>query len=48
MTINFNFSRLPVGDLFFEYERGQKLGLWVMAMDCGFLLGPLSKCLVQI
>ncbi|CAI7654520.1 unnamed protein product [Penicillium bialowiezense] len=30
-----------VGDLFFEYERGQKLGLWVMAMDCGFLLGPL-------
>ncbi|PGH00327.1 hypothetical protein AJ80_09182 [Polytolypa hystricis UAMH7299] len=29
-----------VGDLFFEYERGQKLGLWVLALDSGLLLGP--------
>ncbi|KAL1997927.1 hypothetical protein VTN02DRAFT_415 [Thermoascus thermophilus] len=29
-----------VSDLFFEYERGQKLGLWVLAIDSGLLLGP--------
>lgn len=29
-----------VNDLFFDYERGQKLGLWVLAMDSGLLLGP--------
>ncbi|PGH16212.1 hypothetical protein AJ79_01981 [Helicocarpus griseus UAMH5409] len=29
-----------VGDLFFEYERGQKMGLWVLAIDSGLLLGP--------
>ncbi|KAL8984741.1 MAG: hypothetical protein Q9177_004618 [Variospora cf. flavescens] len=30
-----------VGDLFFEYERGQKLGLWVLAIDTGLLVGPI-------
>ncbi|KAJ5160155.1 uncharacterized protein N7482_007159, partial [Penicillium canariense] len=29
-----------VNDLFFEVERGQKLGLWVLAIDSGLLLGP--------
>ncbi|OOF93173.1 hypothetical protein ASPCADRAFT_151615 [Aspergillus carbonarius ITEM 5010] len=29
-----------VTDLFFDYERGQKLGLWVLALDSGLLLGP--------
>ncbi|KAJ5342489.1 Major facilitator superfamily domain general substrate transporter [Penicillium brevicompactum] len=29
-----------VNDLFFDYERGQKLGLWVLAIDTGTLLGP--------
>ncbi|RWR00111.1 putative MFS transporter [Paecilomyces variotii] len=29
-----------LGDLFFEHERGQKLGLWVLAIDSGLLLGP--------
>ncbi|RAK99529.1 putative MFS transporter [Aspergillus ibericus CBS 121593] len=29
-----------VTDLFFDYERGQKLGLWVLAIDSGLLLGP--------
>ncbi|GIJ99781.1 hypothetical protein Aspvir_003784 [Aspergillus viridinutans] len=29
-----------VNDLFFDYERGQKLGLWVLAIDSGLLLGP--------
>lgn len=30
-----------VMDLFFEYERGQKLGLWVLAIDTGLLAGPI-------
>lgn len=30
-----------VNDLFFEHERGQKLGLWVLALDMGLLVGPL-------
>ncbi|KAI5804177.1 major facilitator superfamily domain-containing protein [Peziza echinospora] len=30
-----------VNDLFFEHERGQKLGLWVLAIDVGLLIGPL-------
>ncbi|KAL5363400.1 major facilitator superfamily domain-containing protein [Aspergillus floccosus] len=29
-----------VNDLFFDYQRGQKLGLWVLAIDSGLLLGP--------
>ncbi|KAJ5177413.1 Major facilitator superfamily domain general substrate transporter [Penicillium coprophilum] len=29
-----------VNDLFFDYERGQKLGLWVLAIDAGLFLGP--------
>ena len=28
--------------LFFEHERGQKVGLWVLALDMGLLVGPLS------
>ncbi|KAL8730550.1 MAG: hypothetical protein Q9166_004004 [cf. Caloplaca sp. 2 TL-2023] len=30
-----------VMDLYFEYERGQKLGLWVLALDTGLLVGPI-------
>ena len=30
-----------IGDMFFEYERGQKLGLWVLAIDAGLLVGPI-------
>ena len=30
-----------IGDLFFEYERGEKLGLWVLAIDSGLLVGPI-------
>ncbi|KAJ5653260.1 Major facilitator superfamily domaingeneral substrate transporter [Penicillium lividum] len=29
-----------VNDLFFDDQRGQKLGLWVLAIDSGLLLGP--------
>lgn len=28
-------------DLYFDYERGQKLGLWVLALDTGLLVGPI-------
>jgi MFS family permease len=31
-----------INDLFFEHERGQKLGLWVLAIDMGLLVGPLG------
>ncbi|TKA80451.1 hypothetical protein B0A49_01893 [Cryomyces minteri] len=30
-----------INDLFYEYERGQKIGLWVLAIDMGLLVGPL-------
>lgn len=30
-----------VNDMFFDYERGQKLGLWVLAIDVGLLVGPI-------
>ncbi|RDW63117.1 putative MFS transporter [Aspergillus mulundensis] len=30
-----------VNDLFFDYERGRKLGLWVLAIDAGLLVGPI-------
>lgn len=30
-----------VMDLFFDHERGQKLGLWVLAIDTGLLAGPI-------
>lgn len=37
-----------VNDLFFEYERGQKLGLWVLALDMGLLVGPLIGGFVSL
>jgi MFS family permease len=30
-----------INDLFFEHERGQKIGLWVLAIDVGIYAGPL-------
>lgn len=30
-----------INDIFFEHERGQKVGLWVLAIDLGLLFGPL-------
>jgi multidrug resistance protein len=30
-----------INDIFFEHERGQKIGLWVLAIDLGLLFGPL-------
>ena len=30
-----------INDIFFEYERGQKVGLWVLAIDTGLLVGPI-------
>jgi MFS family permease len=30
-----------VKDMFFEHERGQKMGLWVLALDSGLFVGPI-------
>lgn len=30
-----------IGDMFYEHERGQKIGLWVLAIDTGLLAGPI-------
>jgi MFS family permease len=30
-----------INDLFFEHERGQKIGFWVLAIDVGLYFGPL-------
>jgi MFS family permease len=30
-----------LNDIFFEHQRGQKMGLWVLAIDLGLLVGPL-------
>jgi len=36
-----NVGFAVINDIFFEHERGQKIGLWVMAIDLGLLFGPL-------
>jgi MFS family permease len=30
-----------INDIFFEHERGQKIGFWVLAIDMGIYVGPL-------
>lgn len=37
-----------IGDLFFQSERGQKVGLWVLAIDLGLLAGPLIGGFVNL
>ncbi len=37
-----------INDMFFEYERGQKLGLWVLAIDSGLLVGPIFGGFVDL
>jgi MFS family permease len=37
-----------VNDMFFEYQRGQKLGLWVLAIDAGLLVGPIIGGFVDL
>lgn len=37
-----------VNDMFFEFERGQKLGMWVLAVDSGLLLGPACTIILQM
>ena len=31
-----------INDMFFEHERGQKVGLWTLSLDIGLLVGPLG------
>ncbi|GKT60202.1 MFS transporter [Colletotrichum tofieldiae] len=37
-----------INDMFFEHERGQKVGLWVLAIDLGLLTGPLIGGFVDL
>ena len=30
-----------INDIYFDHERGQKIGLWVLALDTGLLVGPI-------
>lgn len=43
-----NVGLAIINDIFFEHERGQKLGLWVLAIDQGLLFGPLIGGFVNI
>ncbi|KAJ0156791.1 putative transporter AQR1 [Colletotrichum tanaceti] len=37
-----------INDMFFEHERGRKVGLWVLAIDLGLLAGPLVGGFVDL
>jgi multidrug resistance protein len=43
-----NVGLAVINDVFYEHERGQKLGLWVLAIDQGLLFGPLVGGFVNI
>lgn len=43
-----NVGLAVISDIFFEHERGQKVGLWVLAIDLGLLFGPLIGGFVNI
>ena len=43
-----NIGLAIINDIFFEHERGQKVGLWVLAIDQGLLFGPLIGGFVNI
>jgi len=43
-----NVGLAVINDIFFEHERGQKLGLWVLAIDMGLLFGPLIGGFVSL
>lgn len=43
-----NVGLAVITDIFFEHERGQKIGLWVLAIDLGLLFGPLVGGFVNI
>lgn len=43
-----NVGLAIIDDIFFEHERGQKVGLWVLAIDLGLLVGPLVGGFVSL
>jgi MFS family permease len=43
-----NVGLAIIDDIFFEHERGQKVGLWVLAIDLGLLVGPLIGGFVSL
>lgn len=43
-----NVGLAIINDIFFEHQRGQKVGLWVLAIDLGLLFGPLIGGFVDL
>lgn len=43
-----NVGLAVINDVFFEHERGLKVGLWVLAIDLGLLFGPLVGGFVDL
>lgn len=43
-----NVGLAVISDIFFEHERGQKVGLWVLAIDLGLLFGPLIGGIINL
>lgn len=43
-----NVGLAVINDLFYEHERGSKVGLWVLAIDLGLVFGPLLGGLVGL
>ncbi|KAJ9501368.1 hypothetical protein H2202_003162 [Exophiala xenobiotica] len=37
-----------INDMFYEHQRGQKIGLWVLAIDSGLLVGPIIGGFINI
>ncbi|KIW21382.1 hypothetical protein PV08_01962 [Exophiala spinifera] len=37
-----------INDMFYEHQRGQKTGLWVLAIDSGLLVGPIIGGFINI
>ncbi|KFZ17727.1 hypothetical protein V501_01595 [Pseudogymnoascus sp. VKM F-4519 (FW-2642)] len=43
-----NVGLAVINDIFFEHERGQKVGLWVLAIDLGLYFGPLIGGVINL
>lgn len=43
-----NVGLAVINDIFFEHERGQKVGMWVLAIDLGLLFGPLLGGMISL
>ena len=39
---------MVIDDLYFEHERGQKVGIWTLAIDIGLVFGPLPGGFISL